>query len=368
MSTAQNNPPDSPLRQAIEIAVHLGLIFLIVLWCFQILRPFISLLAWGAIIAISIYTPFLKLRKMLGGKNKLAAIIIAVVGVGIVIVPAWMFADSLINSAQTFYANANDSSFELKPPSESVKEWPVIGEKLYASWLDASQDLQDFLEEHSEQLMGIARTGLTKAASMGVGVLLFVASILVAAGFLASAKNIGAGASRLFRRVAGDNGEDLLGLTIATIRSVTVGVLGIAAIQAFLGGLGMFAVGVPATGVWTLAILIVAIAQLPPWLVLGPIIVYVFSYESTTVAVIFMIWSLAVSFADMVLKPLLLGRGVDVPMLAVLLGAIGGMIMSGIMGLFVGAVVMAVGYKLFQTWLVMGDQDVAKDDQAAPAA
>jgi len=358
----QNDGQKSALNQAIEIAVHLGLIFLIVLWCFQILQPFISLLAWGAIIAISLYTPFLKLRKALGENNKLAATLIAVIGVGIVIVPAWMFTESLINSAQTFYASANDSSFELKPPSDNVKDWPLVGEKLYASWLDASENLQAFLQEHSEQLMGFARAGLAKAAGMGVGVLLFMASILVAAAFLANASGLGAGSSRLFRRVAGSDGEDLRVLTVATIRSVTVGVLGIAAIQAFLGGVGMFAVGVPATGVWTLAILIVAIAQLPPWLVLGPIIVYVFSYESTTVAVIFMIWSLAVSFADMVLKPLLLGRGVDVPMLAVLLGAIGGMIMSGIMGLFVGAVVLAVGYKLFVSWLKAGESDDSEDD------
>lgn len=350
-ASAQN----SPLRQAIEIAVHLGLIFLIVLWCFQILRPFISLLAWGTIIGISIYTPFLKLKEMLGGNNKLAVVLVAVIGVGIVLVPSWMFAESLIGSAQTFYSNANNSTFELKPPSESVQEWPVVGEKLYASWLEASQNMKAFLEEHSEQLVGLARTGLSKAAGIGIGVLLFVVSILVAAAFLANAKNLEAGASRLFRRVAGEQGDELLSLTVATIRSVTVGVLGIAAIQAFLGGLGMFAVGVPATGVWTLAILIVAIAQLPPWLVLGPIIIYVFSYESTTVALIFMIWSLAVSFADMVLKPLLLGRGVDVPMLAILLGAIGGMIMSGIMGLFVGAVVLAVGYKLFISWVDTGE-------------
>ncbi len=356
--------PASPVRQAIEIAVHLGLIFVIVLWCFRILQPFISLLAWGTIIAVSIYTPFLKLRKALGGRNKLAVTVVAVIGIGVVIVPAWLFAESLIGSAQTFYSNANNSTFELKPPSESVQEWPLVGERLYTGWLDASENLEAFLEEHSEQLRDVARVGLSKAAGIGIGVLLFLASILVAAAFLAHADNFGVGASRLFRRVAGDQGDDLLVLTIATVRSVTVGVLGIAAIQAFLGGLGMFAVGVPATGVWTLAILIVAIAQLPPWLVLGPVIVYVFSYESTTVAVVFMIWSLAVSFADMVLKPLLLGRGVDVPMLAVLLGAIGGMLMSGIMGLFVGAVVLAVGYKLFVTWLAMGESAASEIDDS----
>ena len=347
------------IRTAVEIAVHLGLIVLIVAWCLQIVSPFISLLAWGMIIAISIYTPFLKLKSMLGGKNKLAAALVALIGVGVVLVPSWMFTESMIGSAQTLYESAHSGTFEVKPPSESVKEWPVIGDRLYEAWSDASSNLKGFLEEHSEQLTGVGSFALKKAAGIGIGVLLFVVSILVAAGFLASAEGIERAMRRLFRRVAGEQGDELMNLSVATIRSVTVGVLGIAAIQAFLGGLGMAVVGVPAVGVWTLAILIVAIAQLPPWLVLGPIIVYVFSYETTTVATIFAVWSIAVSFADMVLKPMLLGRGVDVPMLAVLLGAIGGLMMSGIMGLFVGAVVLALGYKLFVTWLAAGDADPA---------
>jgi predicted PurR-regulated permease PerM len=363
MNASEQN---SPVRQAIEIAVHLSLIFLVIAWCFQILRPFISLLAWGAIIAVSIYTPFLKLRKALGGRNKWAVTLIAVIGVAIVMVPSWMFAESLIGSAQTFYSNANSDSFELKPPSDSVREWPVIGPRLYETWSEASSNIQGFLEKNSDQVKDIARTLLSKAAGIGLGVLLFVASILVAAAFLANAEGLGAGALRLCRRVAGEEGDEMLELTVATIRSVTVGVLGIAAIQAFLGGVGMYAVGVPATGVWTLAILILAIAQLPPWIILGPIIVYVFSYETTTVAVIFMIWSLAVSFADMVLKPLLLGRGVNVPMLAILLGAIGGMLMAGVMGLFVGAVILALGYKLFVSWLDMDKQEDADDESTEP--
>jgi predicted PurR-regulated permease PerM len=197
---------------------------------------------------------------------------------------------------------------------------------------------------------------------------LFIASILVAAGFLASADSVRAGMLRFCRRVAGEQGDEMLELSVMTIRSVTVGVLGIAAIQALLGGIGMVAVGIPAAGVWSLAILILAIAQLPPWLILGPMIVYVFSYESTTVSVVFMVWSLAVSFADMVLKPLLLGRGVAVPMLVVLLGAIGGMITAGVIGLFVGAVILALGYKLFQWWLSAGEGDADNaelDDNAS---
>ena len=164
---------------------------------------------------------------------------------------------------------------------------------------------------------------------------------------------------RVASRLAGDRGEPMLTLSTATIRSVAVGVIGIAFIQAMLGGLGMMFAGVPAAGLLAIIILVLAIAQLPPILVLLPVIFYVFSAESTTVAVIFMIWSILVSMSDAVLKPIFLGRGVDAPMLVILLGAIGGMITSGIVGLFIGAVILALGYTLFKVWLDWGDEDTA---------
>ena len=355
--------PKSPVRQAVEIAVNLGLIFLIVAWCLQILSPFASLLAWGAIIAIAVYPLYVKLRRSIGGSNKLSAIVFALVGLSIVIVPAWMFASSMIESAQGLHASAQSGQFHIKPPAENVKEWPFVGERIYGAWSAASTNLAEFLEENHEQVATITRTVVSKAAGIGIGILLFLASILVATALLANGEAVQAGMTRLFRRLAGAGGDEMLTLTVQTIRSVTVGVLGIAMIQALAAGIGMYAVGIPAVGVWTLLVLIIAIAQLPPWLVMIPMIIYVFSYETTTVSIVFAVWSLIVSFADMALKPLFLGRGVPVPMLVILLGAIGGMITAGVMGLFVGAVILALGYKLFQWWLA--DDGADKFSEAA---
>jgi predicted PurR-regulated permease PerM len=160
---------------------------------------------------------------------------------------------------------------------------------------------------------------------------------------------------KILSRLAGeDNGQAYTDLTKATIRSVAQGVLGVAIIQAVLAGLGMFIMDVPGWGLWTMLILVLAIAQLPPILVLGFVIVYVFSVADTTPAVIFLIYSLIVSASDGFLKPLFLGRGMETPMLVILLGAIGGMILSGIIGLFVGAIVLALGYELFMAWLNQG--------------
>jgi len=352
-----NASPQQPssVRQAIEIAINLGLIIIVVAWCLQILRPFVSIIIWAAVIAIAVYGPFLSLQRALGDRRKLAVVLLATIGLALVIIPAWMFAGSLIQSGTEVSQNLADGTLKIPPPSTSVKDWPLIGDPLYASWASAASDLEDFLQKHSVQVRSVLGTILSKAAGAGIGVLQFIFSIVIAAVFLAHAEKTKLAMQRFCRRLMADRGDEMLNLSVATIRSVVNGVLGIAAIQALLGGLGMFLVGVPATGLWALLILILVIAQLPALLILGPVIVYVFSVESTTVAVIFMIWSLVVSMSDLVLKPLMLGKGVEAPMLVILLGAIGGMIMSGIIGLFVGAVVLALGYKLFQAWLDLGE-------------
>jgi len=355
MNTSSSPQPTSYLRQAIEIAVSLGLILIITLWCLRLLQPFLSIIIWAAVIAISVYNPFLSLEKVLGNKRGRTVLVMAVLGLTLVIVPAWMFAGSLIESGTQVSQNIASGTLKIPPPSTSVQEWPLIGDKLYTAWAEAASDLEDFLEQHATQVKSVLGVALSKAASAGIGVLQFIFSIIIAAIFLKHAEKTRVAMLRFCRRLVGKRGDEMLDLSVATIRSVTVGVLGIAAIQALLGGAGMFVVGVPASGLWALIILILVIAQLPALLVLGPAIVYVFSVESTTVAVIFMIWSVVVAMSDLVLKPLMLGKGVEAPMLVILLGAIGGLIMSGIIGLFVGAVVLALGYKLFQAWLESGD-------------
>lgn len=353
-----NNPElNYPVRTAIEISIYLLLIFALVSWCLQIVMPFVSFLVWGTIIAVATHSPFVKLRAAVGERTKLAVLIFVVIGLAVILVPAWMFTGSMIESGQEFKANLESGQFQIPPPGDSVKEWPFVGEKLYSGWEAASSNLSEFLESHVEQIKTVAQKVLSGLAGVGLSVIQFVASVLIAAALLANGEATVAAVRRLFRRLLGDKADEMITLTAATIRSITVGVLGIAFIQAVLGGAGMMVVGVPAAGVWALFILILAIAQLPPLLVLLPAILYVFSTgDNTTVAVLFTIWSVIVSFLDAVLKPMLLGRGVEAPMLVILLGAIGGMLHSGIVGLFLGAVVLALGYKMFIAWLTLGEK------------
>ncbi len=365
------NQPDSNQNAAvalsIEIAIRLGLVFIIAAWCLQILTPFISLIMWGAIISISVYSPYLKLVEKLGGRHKLASVIFVLLGLAVILIPVIGISGSLIESVTNTAQALNSGTVAIPAPSESVQSWPLVGEKVFSIWQQASTDIGNLLAKYPEELSSFGKTLLGIAASAGIGMLQFIISVLIAAAFLSSADTMGAAMKRLANRLTGDQGEQLLNLSTSTVRSVAVGVIGIAFIQAVLAGIGLVLADVPAAGLLVIVVLVLAIAQLPPILVLLPVIFYVFSEQSTTVAVVFMIWSILVSMSDMVLKPLLLGRGVDAPMLVILLGAIGGMIASGIVGLFVGAVVLAMGYKLFQGWVQAGENDQGEHDEPAAA-
>jgi len=143
---------------------------------------------------------------------------------------------------------------------------------------------------------------------------------------------------------------------------VVKGVLGVAVIQMFLAAIGLVAIGVPAAGLWAGAVLVLAIIQLPPILILGPIAVWVFSVADPVPATIFLVYSIIVSLSDAFLKPMLLGRGVEVPMLVILMGAIGGAITMGIIGLFLGSVILALGYQIFVAWMAPDEPQVALEE------
>ena len=338
--------------RTMDAAIRIGLLALLLLWCFNIVKPFIFPVLWGAILAVAIYPLFVKAYTALGGRQKLTATLITLFALALLITPTVMLSGSLVEGYKSLAADVEAGTLVVPPPADTVKEWPLIGEKLHGAWKLASVDLEATLNKFRPQLKTISKWLLSAAAGVGGGILMFVVSIIIAGAFLVYGRSGRHAMETVAGRILGQNGSkkfvDLVG---ATIRSVAQGVLGVALIQSILAGIGLLVIGVPYAGAWAGLVLLLAIVQLPPLLVLGPVIVYVFSVAETVPAIIFMIWSLIVSFSDAFLKPLFLGRGMEIPMLVILMGAIGGMILSGIIGLFVGAVVLAVGYSLFRLWL-----------------
>jgi len=350
-------------QNTIEAAIRLGLLLLLAAWCFRIIYPFIEPVMWGVIIAVATYPLFMKLKSAMGGRNKLAAVIFTLVLLAILITPAMMVSDSIIQTSQVITEKYEQGQLQVPPPKASVKEWPLVGDKLYAFWSQASTNLQGTIEQYEPQLKAAGEKIITVAAGAGGDILQFVISIIIAGILVANAPGAYNVTLKTFSRLTDNKqGAMFTHLSRDTIRSIAQGVIGIAIIQALLSALGMYAMDVPAWGLWTLMILVLAIAQLPPLLVLGFVIAYVWSVAETTPAVIFTVYALIVSGSDSFLKPLLLGRGLKTPMLVILLGAIGGMLMSGIIGLFIGAVILALGYELFMEWL---DRDAVEAESQA---
>lgn len=338
-------------KNAMASYVQIAALTLLLIWCFQILAPFITIVMWALIIAVAIYPAHLMLSKKLAGRDKTSAAIFVLVGLAILLVPTINTADSSIEALQRVGAQLQSGDVSISPPSESVAEWPLIGKTVFEIWSGAASNLEATLNQFQPQLVAFGQGALRFAGSMAIGVLQFVFSLLIAGAFLVIGPAGYKTAKTLMSALVGERGNSLTDLSIETIRSVAKGVLGVAIIQALLSTIGLVLAGVPAAGIWAGIVLVLAIVQLPPLIVLGPIAFWYFSVAEPVPATIFAVFAFVVSISDSFLKPMFLGRGMEIPMLVILLGAIGGAILSGILGLFVGAIVLALGYTILSSWM-----------------
>jgi len=335
-------------KKAISTALRIGFVGLLVIMSYLILKPFLVLVMWSTIIAVGIYPIFKKFAGFLGNREKLASTLMTIFALTVLIVPSYYLMESTVDSVQHIAVQLDEGTFKVPPPSKNVSEWPVIGKPIYETWNLASVNLEAAIRAFEPQIKELATNLLSTVAGLGATILLSLIAILISGVFLVKSDSLEIGLRKSFKILIGEQGEGFTTLASATIRSVVQGVLGVALIQSVVSGIIMLIFTIPGAGLWALIVLFMAIIQLPPILILGPVAIYAFNILDTTSAVIFLILSIIVSGADTFLKPILMGRGVDVPTLVVLLGAIGGMMLAGIIGLFVGAVILALTFKIYQ--------------------
>lgn len=352
MATSEDDSDNRDFdKRVIQAALRLSLLAMLAWWCLRILGPFINPIVGGIVIAIAVQTPYAKLTRALGGRSKVAAVLLVLVALVVLIIPTIALGASLVESSAGLSDDLMHDEIKVPPPPDTVANWPLVGERLHAMWSSASENLESVLVKLAPYLKDVGMWLVSTVGDLGLGLLMFVAAICIAGVLLPNGERAAALASRVAFLIAGEQGPKMAKLAASSVRSVTRGVLGVAVIQALLAGLGMMVVGVPAAGLWTLLILILAVMQLPPTLILIPMIFYVFSTSSTVVAVAFAIWAAVVGFSDNILKPLLMGRGSSVPMLVLFMGSLGGFMAGGILGLFVGAVILSLGYTVFMAWV-----------------
>jgi predicted PurR-regulated permease PerM len=337
-----------------DVLIRAGLVFALAALCYRVFSPFLTLMVWGVILAITLYPIQRWLSAKLGGRRVLATTLLTLLGVLLIVVPTAVLMNSLGDSVLRLIDDVQNNTLQIPEPPDSVAQWPVIGPKVHALWSNAHTDLPGVVKSMQPKIGELARLAIGFVASIGAGLLLFVAAFIVAGIIMA----FGEGGSRacvaIFRRIAGkDKGPEFAKLSTSTIRAVAQGVVGVALIQAIIVGLCLMIAGVPWAGALAGIVLVLGIAQVPALLVTLPAIAYVWwsGAHSTGMAVVYTVLLGIAGMADNVLKPLMLGRGVDAPMVVILLGALGGMAAAGILGMFVGATLLALGYQIFMGWV-----------------
>jgi len=339
------------VKIAIDLILKVGLLFLVIFFCFKILNPFIGILVWGLIIAIILFPLFQKLNSWLGKRNKLSSLIITLFFLSLLVLPSIWLVNQLIDGVKFMTDNFQDGNLKIPVPPDSVSEWPIIGRWLFDHWLDLSENFGESVKGFMPQITAWGEKLFGALANTGLGILQFAVSIIIAGIFLIFFEKGSDSGKRIFEKIVGDRGEEFMNISLVTIRNVTTGVLGVAIIQSALMGTGLILADIPLAAVWIILILIMAISQIPVLLFNIPMIIYLFAFKDPLPAALWSVYFLVMGLIDNLLKPLIMGKGTDVPMLVIFLGAIGGFMAFGFIGLFLGAIILSLAYKLYGTWM-----------------
>lgn len=342
---------DQTTTTFIEVAIRLGVLALLLYWSLILVRPFISIVVWSAVLAVALYPLFDWTSFHLGGRRRLAAVLITILSLLVVIGPATWLGLGLIDSFRLISERLDASALAIPPPLEAVKDWPVVGNPIYEFWDLASTNLSAALAKIIPQLKPLGGRLLRVGADTGLGIVKFLVSIIIAGFLFSPAPAIVDALKKLSRRLNPTRGEEFLDQAAATIRAVSRGVIGISVLQALLAGIGLMVVGIPQASLITFAVLVFGIIQIGPSIVLIPVIIWSWTILDTTPALLFTAYMIPVNLLDNFLRPVVMGRGLKTPTLVILIGVIGGTIAYGITGLFLGPIVLAVIWELLAAWI-----------------
>lgn len=341
-------------RRLLDVLIRAGLIFALTVLCYRIFSPFLSLMVWAVILAVSLYPLQKAVAKRLGGRQGPTATLLTLIFIVVIVAPTAVLVTSLGDSARELFDGIRNNTLKIPPPHAGTADWPVVGKKLHGVWSQAHADLPTFVQNLQPKMDDLTKKALLIVASIGGALLQFLASFIIAGIIMAFGASGARACREIFERIVGTaQGARFAELSTQTIRAVAQGVIGIAFIQAIIVGLALLVAGVPWAGFLTLIVLVLGIAQVPAAVVTLPAIGYIWSSGDYSVAAAggYTVLLLVCGMADNVLKPLMLARGVEAPMPVILLGALGGMATTGIVGMFVGATLLALGYQIFMGWV-----------------
>lgn len=338
-------------NKVIHYAIQLLALSLLIYFCFEIIKPFVTLLIWASVLAITLFPLHKKLTVILKGRKWLSASLITLVMFLLVIGPATTLMLATVDEFKVLSAAYTEGNLQIPPPGENVKNWPFIGNALYEQWSEASENITGFIAKHAATIKPILIKLIELLSNAGMGILLLMASFIVAGLLMVYGEDGARLANLFFARLVGKQGENMKESVAVTVRNVAKGVIGVAFLQGIMAGFGLVLAGVPLAGLWALIGMVLCIVQIGMMPVSVGVIIFIWSTGSTTTAVLLTIWMLFIGIIDNILKPLMMGLRAPAPMLIVFMGTIGGFMFNGFIGLFTGAIILTLGYQLAINWL-----------------
>ena len=370
--------PATPLTEAVErLPLELARTTLAVLAlsallaaALRVLWPFMGAVLWAAMIVVATWPMLIGLERRLGGRRGLAVAVMTVLLVLVLVVPLTVIIDALIDNVPrlaTIFRNLTTAP--LPPPPSWVADLPLVGHPLAEFWSGVASSGLGELAQHAAPYAGtVSRWAFSQVGSLGFVLVHFLLTVAIAAVLYADGEKAARLLLRVGRRLAGTQGEGAVRLAGQAIRGVALGVGVTAIVQAVLTGIGLGIAGVPLAVLFTGVTLMLCIAQIGPAPVLLPAIGWLYFEGDNGLATFLVIWSVVVLSLDNVLRPILIRRGADLPLLLIFAGVIGGLLAFGLVGIFVGPVVLAVGYTLLEAWLADAPPGRHHSDSPAAAA
>ena len=333
----------------------LGVLFIVtlIIASFWIIRPFLIPLIWAAMIVIATWPLMLRIEAVFGRRRWLAVVFMTVSMLLVFVVPFWIAVSTITEYSDNIQEWANSvKDISIPQPPDWVAGLPLAGPKIAATWSEYAAQTPEALAEKLTPYVGQAMRWLAaEAGGIGLVAVQILLTIVIAAVMFAGGETAASGVRKFGARFAGKRGEDVVLLAARAIRGVALGVVVTALAQALLGGLGLAVSGVPFAGVLTAVMLILCVAQVGPGLVLIPATIWLYWHGDNVWGTLMVVWSLFVVTLDNFLRPVLIRQGADLPLLLIFAGVIGGLLSLGLLGIFVGPVVLAVSYTLLEAWV-----------------
>jgi len=349
----QNHPPLDLTRITLQV-LWIGVLIAATFW---IMRPFLPSLIWAAMIVAATWPLMIKVECWLWGKRGLAVTVMTVAMLVVFIVPFSMAVAVIFDNAGAIAAWLKTLETMSVP---ALPGWlvglPLIGKKLAVAWQSVAagpEGISARLAPYAGMILGWF---VSQAGSIGMIAVQFLLTVFIAAVFYSKGETVAVGVIRLARKLGGHHGEEVAILAAQTVRGVALGVVGTALVQSVIGGIGLAVAGVPAAALLTAVMFVLCIAQLPPALVLIPAFSWLYYSGDAAWGTVLLVLTIFISTIDNFLKPLLIRMGADLPIFLIFAGVIGGLVTFGVVGLFIGPVVLAVTYRLLEVWLTGSEQ------------